>query len=254
MIFYFSGTGNSLHIATRISRSLGEGLISIPVEMNKNENTLSYNIKEGGYIGFVYPVHAWGPPKIVLDFIDKIQLSKGMPYVFSVATCGGEEGDTTKILKLHLAKKGIPLSSAFTIDMPNNYIIGSDVESKEKILEKLAAADKKTDEILRIIKNKEHDVFNLNPGSFPTLKTKVVNPFFKKYALDIKHFNVDDNCNGCGLCENVCPLNSIKVNGKPIWSGECSMCLACINRCPTHAIQYDKKTINKGRYVHPDLV
>lgn len=253
MIFYFSGTGNSLHVAREISNYLGDKLIFIPDETSRSETTLNYDIKDGDYLGFVFPVHAWGPPMIVLEFINRLDLAGHIPYVFSVVTCGEEEGKTTDILRRSLEKKSLPLSSAFTLVMPNSYILSYDVESEEVIYSKLLSADEKIKDICKILENREVNRYQIISGSFTYPKSKVINNFFRKYALDNKHFNVDENCNGCGLCEEICPVHSIHVNGKPHWKGACTMCLACLNRCPTHAIQYDKKTVNKGRYVHPDI-
>ncbi|WP_422486038.1 EFR1 family ferrodoxin [Gudongella sp. DL1XJH-153] len=253
MIFYFSGTGNSLHIASTISQYLHDNLFFIPEELEKRSEILEHHFDSDDYLGFVFPVHAWGPPKIVLDFVDKLKLSGHSPYVFSVVSCAQEEGKTSEIFKRHLEKNGIRLSSSFTVIMPNNYILGNDVESQEDINMKLLMADKKVAEIFSILESKE-EMFDLIPGKTPSLRTGIVNPFFRNFALNNKHFHVDENCDGCGICEKACPLHSIKVAAKPIWDGDCTMCLACINRCPTHAIQYDKKTADRGRYVHPDLL
>lgn len=253
MIFCFSGTGNSRHVALEISRYLNDKLISIPDEINNKDGLISYNMDDESYLGFVYPVHAWGPPKIVLDFIDRLEIKGSPPYVFSVSTCGEEEGKTTQILKNYLEKKSLNLSSAFTIVMPNNYILSYDIEPDEDINKLLVASEEKIKEICQIIENKETNIYDLIPGSLSFPKSKIVNTFFKKYALDNKKFFADDKCNSCGLCEDICPVHSIKVNGKPTWQGDCTMCLACINRCPTQAIQYGKKTTSRGRYFHPDL-
>lgn len=254
MIYYFSGTGNSLHLASIISRHLGQELRFIPDELSRMKESNDYSIAPDNYLGLVFPVHAWGPPKIVLDFLDKIVLSDKKPYVFSVSTCAKEEGRTTEMMRKHLLRKGLTLASAFTVIMPNSYILGYDVESEEIIEKKLATADLKAQEILKILENGEVGLFDINPGSMPLIRSGIVNPIFKGFARDNKRFTVDDNCDGCGLCQEVCPLHSISVTDKPAWSGDCTMCLACLNRCPTHAIQYGKKTADRGRYVHPDLL
>lgn len=49
------------------------------------------------------------------------------------------------------------------------------------------------------------------------------------------------SCVGCGLCERVCPLGNIALEGgKPAWRGTCTHCMACICRCPAEAIEYGK--------------
>jgi len=243
-----------LHLASIISRSLGQDLYFIPEELSRMRESDDYRVEPGAYLGLVFPVHAWGPPKIVLDLIDKIVLSDRKPYIFSIATCAEEEGRTTEIIRRHLEKKGLTLASAFTVIMPNSYILGYDAEPEDIVEEKLAAADLKIWDILKILDNKEAGVFDTIPGSMPLIRSGIVNRLFKGFARDNKRFTANDNCDGCGLCQEICPMHSISVTDKPIWSGDCTMCLACLNRCPTHAIQYGKKTEDRGRYVHPDLL
>jgi len=253
MIFYFSGTGNSLYIAKNIAEAQGEKLISISKEFDNKDNLFEYELKENELIGFVFPVYAWGPAKMVIDFVTRVKLLGGKPYVFSVCTCGDEEGTATKILKKALNKKGITLDSAFTIQMPNNYILGFDVDSKDVENDKLQKAEQKLISINYVLKNRQIGIFNIFSGKFSTLKSRVVNPLFNRFALNTKSFYATDECISCGLCEQVCPVHSITVDKKPVWSKSCTQCLACIHRCPVHAIQYGKGTIGKGRYIHPDL-
>ena len=252
MIFYFTGTGNSLYAANSITESQGDRLISIAKEMEKNKGVYDYELGENELLGFVYPVYAWAPPKIVLDFISKLKIT-GRPYVFSLCTCGDEEGNATKVLRKTLAAKGLPLDSAFGLRMPNNYIIGFDIDSKDVVTEKLETAENKLIEINQIIIQRHKNIDLTIPGSFPAIKTAIVNPMFNRFALNAGKFYADDSCTGCGICERICPLHTIKVNGKPVWGKNCTQCLGCINRCPVHAIQIGKGTIPKGRYKHPRL-
>ena len=49
---------------------------------------------------------------------------------------------------------------------------------------------------------------------------------------------VDSNkCTGCGICEDVCPVNAIKVNGQAlVQPGLCAGCGLCVGECPNNAI------------------
>ncbi|MDO8869376.1 MAG: EFR1 family ferrodoxin [Methanobacteriaceae archaeon] len=70
-----------------------------------------------------------------------------------------------------------------------------------------------------------------------------------------KKFYATEDCNNCGLCEEMCPSEVIqKENGKPVWIEEkWSHCSGCINRCSTKAIQYGNSTIKRGRYLNPNV-
>ena len=252
MIFYFTGTGNSLYAADFIAKAQGDRVISIAKEMDQDKALYQYEFGENELLGFAFPVYAWAPPKMVLDFIKKLEI-KGNPYVFSLCTCGDTEGNTTAVLKKALAKKDIPLNGAFTLHMPNNYIVGFDVDPEKVEKEKLKKAEQLLAEINKTIDLRQKHVMFTIPGKHPALKTGVVNTLFNRFALSTKRFYADDNCTGCGICEEICPVHTIKVDSKPEWGKACTQCLGCIHRCPVHAIQYGKGTAKKGRYHHPDL-
>lgn len=252
MIFYFTGTGNSLYAASSIAAAQGDQVFSIAKLMDEDKDVYHYELGENELLGFVFPVFAWAPPKMVLDFIKKLDIT-GNPYVFSLCTCGDEEGNTTKVLRKIFNKKGISFGGAFTLRMPNNYILGFDVDSEDLAAEKLKAAELMLSEINKTIGKRQKDVNLTIPGRLPALKTALVNPMFNRFALNAKRFSADDTCTGCGICEKICPVHSIKVTDKPVWGRACTQCLGCINRCPVHAIQHGKGTAQKGRYQHPDL-
>jgi len=256
MVFWFSGTGNSYSLAKKIADSLGERLVSISLEMDQHPEGSVLNLAEGERLGFVYPVYAWAPPKMVLDFIDRLKAGnaaqKSQPYVYSLCTCGDEEGKTTDILRKHLMRKGFTLVSAFCLKMPNNYILGFDVDSKVVEDEKLQKAGTDLKEIIAMLLERQKDVFHLLPGSMPGVKSSVVNPLFNRFAMNVSKFRATEACNGCGICATVCQGRIITVRERPVWGKECTQCLACIHHCPKRAIEYGKATTAKGRYLHPD--
>ncbi|MHA2473730.1 MAG: EFR1 family ferrodoxin, partial [Promethearchaeota archaeon] len=84
-IYYFTGTGNSLTIAKSLEEHI-ENCELIPIaKLWQVKNIKSTSEK----IGFVFPLYYSGLPKIVFDFISKIDLGKS-DYFFSVVTSGGD--------------------------------------------------------------------------------------------------------------------------------------------------------------------
>ena len=121
MIFYFTGTGNSLWVAKALSEALGEPLISIADELRKEEEGLAYPVRPDEKILFVYPVHSWGPAVPVTRFISRLALNgyAGQP-VYSVSTCGDECGYTDLLIGKALGKSAISLTAAYSVLLPNN--------------------------------------------------------------------------------------------------------------------------------------
>ena len=253
MIFYFSGTGNSLAAAKTLSEALHEPLTDIAQATKKQ--SFSCTLKKGERLGFVFPIYAWAPPKIVLEFVKQLSLrTEEVPYVFAVCTCGGSAGEGMELFQKTLRKKGLTLHSGFSVLMPDNYITGFDVESKEIQEKKLKNADILLSRIICMIEQEKKDFFRIKHGTPARLLT-ALNPMFYLVGTKTKFFYATEACIGCGKCQSVCTDDCIRLeHGKPVWTKKtCNMCLACLNRCPVSAIQYWKTTVNHGRYVHPCL-
>lgn len=247
MIFYYSGCGNSKHVAELINQELQERMVFIP-EADRN-GEFNYTIADDERIGFVFPVYAWGPPQLVLDFVEKLSFSHKPSYVYFVVTCGDNVGHTQNVFYKTLKNIGLELNAAFCVRMPNTYVLirGMNLDSDHTAQRKIEETHKKMPKIIDAIQNRD-SIFNMIPGGFPFLKTYLVRPGFNKYLSD-KAYHVTDQCISCGKCVEVCPLKNITLEeGKPVWHGNCTTCTACYHYCPKNAIQYGKGTAGKGQY------
>lgn len=245
MIFYFSGTGNSKWVAESLAGLLHDKTADILDSISNGEiiEKLSAGIQEEGFLGFVFPVYAWGAPEIVIDFVKKLGKPEGNAFTFAVATCGEEAGYTLKNFS-----KIIPLKSSYSLVMPNNYVVGSDLEDEETVLSVLRNAKEEVERMAEELSAKK-EVCRVNEGSSAGLKSRLVNFGFNKFARNTKNFYTTDACTGCGLCAKNCPACTITMeNNRPVWGSKCYQCLKCINRCPAAAIQYGKATETRGRY------
>ena len=235
MIFYFSGTGNSAWAARQLARLTGDTVYDIT-------NLKGLPKMEGAkQIGFVFPVYAWGVPEIMADFAKK--LPETQAFTFGVCTCGGDAG-----LAMKQFSELYPLSSSYSLLMPNNYIIGSDTDDEDEILQKIASARKELERMAQEILRQEK-VYRVHEGALAGVKSRLVNFGFNKFARSAKPFFAGNSCNGCGQCVRNCPASAISLrNGKPVWAAQCFQCLRCINVCPRQAIQYGKSTAGRRRY------
>ena len=245
MIFYFTATGNSKFIAERIAAKTKDSLVDIS-ECAKTNN-FSFELKNDEALGFVVPVYAMGIPLIVTDFLKSSTISVTQNnYAFAVLNSGGTTGNAGKMID-----KYVKLNAVFGIKTVDNYVPMSKVASEDKIKLQLDKAEEDTDEIIKYIMEKRNGGFNHFKGPLLGLTTALAHPIFMSSRKTTK-FTANHNCNGCGLCEKICPRSVIKINdGKPTWKKtQCEICLACLHRCPKAAINYGKKTAENGRYVN----
>lgn len=236
MIFYFTGTGNSRWVAENIAK-LTEDQICDIVNLKRVPD-----IQKEKNIGLVFPVYAWGAAEPMVQFAKKLRKTKA--FTFGVATCAAEAGISLKKLSgIYL------LDSCYSVIMPSNYIVGSDIEDEKTIRKKIREAKKDIRQICEeIIQRKK--VYRVQEGTCPVLKSTLVHAGFQKFARRTAPFYVTAQCDGCGVCQSVCPASSISlINKKPRWDRQCFQCLRCISECPQEAIQYGKETETRGRYL-----
>ena len=252
MIFYFSGTGNSEYVARQLADALGERLIGMAQAINSGE--MHYKLADGEIVGWVFPTYSWGPAPIATAFARKVTIDGfgSHTYSYMVTTCGDDIALSAQMWRAELHRRGMHCQMAMSVQMPNNYILlpGFDVDSKDLESRKRSAAVSRIAQVVQAIERRS-TTDDVVKGSMPWLKSRLVYPLFKRYAMSDAGFaSQSDVCNHCGLCAKVCPNANIKMSaeGTPQWHGNCAMCLSCIHRCPVRAIQYGNQTQKKGRY------
>lgn len=246
VVYYFSGTGNSLWIAKEIQKNIEDTKL-IPITTIVDQEQIKI---EDEYIGIVYPVYCNGLPEVVERFINKLDISKDS-YVYAIASLGAKTSSSFTYIDKAIDGK---LSFAGHITMPDSYIRIFNSPKEEDIKNKLDNAIGLLSIYIKKIKGKKKEDY-LKQGSLKRVGGKILRDLWKKnlYKAD-KSFEVLSTCTSCGICESICPVQNIELKDKkPIWLGHCQDCMACINACPVKAIQIGKKTIKKGRYLNPNI-
>lgn len=250
MIFYFSGTGNSLWVAQRLSVALGCKMTAI------GDCTAAIHSNDDRVI-WVFPIYSWGLPLVVKKFMSNHNLSFcGKPSHYMVCTCGDDIGFAHKQWRKVVEKRGWVARSSFSVQMPNTYTLmkGFDVDSPQTAQQKLAEAPSRVDFIAQQIKigDETMAINDVVTGRWAWIKSRIIYPYFMKYCMSPKPFHATENCISCGRCSMECPLQNIAMtDGHPQWGDNCTMCLRCYHICPCKAVAYGKATKGKGQYLHP---
>ncbi|MBN7773556.1 EFR1 family ferrodoxin [Clostridium aminobutyricum] len=246
-IYYFSGTGNCLKVAKDLSEQLEDAKI---VKIS-NKNMSYLKDTQSDAIGFVFPVYFLGIPAMLKSFIENLQINNDA-YIFAIATYGGSIGAPFKEIRTLLQSKNIELSAEFAMMMPGNYQVLYPPVSPEEQTKLFKNEQEQIKSIASAVKASQHVTYKVS-ALINAFSKPLYSIFFKPKEKD-KYFWTDEQCNGCGICSQVCPANNIIIKeGKPTWTHQCEACLACLQWCPQASIQYKKSTVNRGRYHHPEI-
>lgn len=239
-IYWFSGTGNSLYAAKQLSAALGD----IPLVQITRKTHPGGVGGSGEKVGFVFPSYYGNLPRIVRSFIKKLEIEPGT-YLFSVVTMGAAGQGSVAALDTLLKEKGHCLNYGRGIMMPRNYVLMYNPADSEKSVKAMDKVDAKLKKYAAEIEE-EKQLTKKMPITAANL--------YKNIAELDAAFTVGENCTGCGLCKQICPVENIRLdNGKPEWLHHCEHCVACISWCPVGAIEYGNRTQARRRYRNPKV-
>ena len=249
MVLYFTGTGNSRHIAERIAHALGDELVSLNDRIKAGDITpLAVNDR----LVLVAPTYAWRIPRIVRDHLLQTEL-RGARETWFVMDCGGEIGNAAKYNRALCREKGLTYMGTAQIVMPENFIAMFNAPEIEEARQIVAKAEPFIDRAIAAIKAGQMFA-PPRKNLYDRITSGAVNPVFYPLFVKAKSFTASGVCIGCGKCEALCPLNNITLqNARPVWGSNCTQCMACICYCPAKAIEYGKKSAGKPRYHFEEL-
>lgn len=239
IVFYFSGTGNSLSVAKALAD--GEQPLNIAVSPIRTY--------EADTIGFVYPAYCGGAPRMLEDFIKNCEFRS--EYIWAIVTHGGAPGNALGDAAELLRQKGLKLSYGKDIRLPDSVILFATPEPAKTEL--LDTESERVAEIKRAIDGRE-----LREIKFSRWQKRFsrVTWFGFKYILGIRYKWATNDCLNCTQCIRQCPTQNITIkNNKASFGNNCEYCFGCIQYCPNNAIRFGiVKRSPKTQYNHPKIL
>lgn len=292
MIYYFTGTGNSLWAARKLAEQLGEQTENLA---NYKDKTLICN---DDVIGVVCPTYMASLPWFVKKVFLNAELNPNA-YTFLVVTSNTGNGrSSSSCMDSLFVRNGTSLMGYFDLQMPGNCMESSEKENEQRLAAAPATVEDIGKQILVKTKNyksegkaAEDDIvekssfYGKERGSMLQMFMggigKQILEKMKNYKSEGKAaeddtfeksssygkernfmfqmpsltFEVTSECNGCGICENICPVQNISISdGKAVHADTCAACYACFHWCPKHAT-LPTSAVLKGRsqYHHPEV-
>lgn len=250
LIIYFSGTGNTKVLCERIA-TLMDKSGEMETELVSVESFDSAVLKKGTSIdilGIAYPIYDYQPPRIIMDFLKKLESGMEDVPVFLISTYSANHLDTNSHAIKILESKGYPVISKGDFKTPaaSVYLFGN---PDNILMKKLSVYSEKIDEELSHYSSTVLSSLNQFNGKAFSLPAQFVpfNGLLQKMSnltfgrTFYRNLKVNGNCNGCGACESRCPDQNIRVLGgraEVLRNNDCLRCLRCHQICPSSAISF----------------
>ncbi len=252
LVYWFSGSGNSRHVAGRLASDLGGELIPVTAALASAGAGEAAGAPPGRIL-LVYPTYAGGPPNPVMRLLPILEAGTETE-ILAVTTCGGVAGAALGLADGALRRRGRALAGGWVVKMPDNYPPFGGPPPPEKQATRNAEAEEAIDALVADIRNGRFRRLGLLSRLGRPLWGLLFRFASSNWYRMARHFAATDACTRCGTCVRVCPVANVSLGGTgPEWGERCEACFACLHWCPESAVTHKGSAPKNGRYHHPDV-
>ena len=259
MVYWFSGTGNSWLIASRIASGLDKGGVGTEMrpieEMSKRrprlaasrewfqasdgDTTAGIPIGADGLDVFCFPVFSFTAPGMVDRFLSRLPVAIGRRAAV-VATMGGDgyEGRTLRRASRMLKESGRKVELTAAIEMPEAFVQAYPATPPEEAAARTEQGLLEADRIAADLLAGRASIRPPRPAGIAA--TYPLSALFKSVARRLLGlmWSASPACTACGSCAAHCPAQTIRMAARrPHWGPSCEACQRCANICPVGAIR-----------------
>jgi len=242
---YFSGTGNTKHIAQIFSQKMNAECLSV-------EDSIDFSAMLKAYetLVFCYPIYHSRVPLIMRKFVQKHMAYIQGKNIIILVTQQAFSGDGARVFTDLFAKGAINVIYAEHFNMQQNMgnipiwssLFKPSDKSNKRYIKKTEAkmnivcSNVKNNIVKKRGFNKLSKILGYIQGKPWQKNTSEITPARLEKRL-MKGVRIHDHCNVCNLCVAICPMKNLACKDDKITHlNNCTVCYRCVNRCPKKAI------------------